>query len=132
MHSRNGSVTQIFFMVVIELQQVRIHAFHGIYEEEKKTGSVYEINVKVFYEEGEIAFNDVKNTVNYVSVLDIVKQRMQEPTGLLEQVAENIIVTIRERYSFITEVIISIYKLEAPVENFQGKLGVTMHKKFDA
>jgi 7,8-dihydroneopterin aldolase/epimerase/oxygenase len=119
-------------MVVIELQQVRIHAFHGIYEGEKKTGSVYEINVKVSYDEGEIAFDDVKNTVNYVTVLDIVQQRMQEPAGLLEKVADNIIRTIRERYSFVTEVSISIYKLEAPVENFQGKLGVTMHKKFDA
>ncbi len=29
-------------MVVIELNQVRLHAFHGIYEGEKLTGSNYE------------------------------------------------------------------------------------------
>ena len=119
-------------MVVIELQQVRMHAFHGVYEGEKKTGSVYELNVKVWYDEGDTNFDHLKNTVNYVDILDIVKQRMQIPTGLLEKVADGIIRTIRQQYPFTQEIMVSIYKLEAPVENFQGKLGVTIHKRFDA
>lgn len=119
-------------MVVIELQQVRMHAFHGVYEGEKKTGSEYEINVKVWYDEGDTNFDDLKSTVNYVNILDIVKQRMLVPTGLLEKVADGIIRTIRQQYPFTQEIMVSIYKLEAPVENFQGKLGVTIHKQFDA
>jgi dihydroneopterin aldolase len=119
------------FMVVIELNQVKLHAFHGIYEGEKLTGSAYEINVRVVYEEGDSTFDDLKNTINYVEILDIVKQRMRIPTGLLEKVADSIIRKIRHQYPFCTEISISIYKLDAPVENFQGKLGVTLHKKFD-
>ncbi|SEO00744.1 dihydroneopterin aldolase [Niastella yeongjuensis] len=119
------------FMVVIELNQVRLHAFHGIYEGEKLTGSEYEINVRVVYEEGDSTFDDLKNTINYVEILDIVKQRMRIPTGLLEKVADSIIRKIKHRYPFSSEISISIYKLDAPVENFQGKLGVTLLKKFD-
>ena len=118
-------------MVVIELNQVRLRAFHGIYEGEKLTGSDYEINVRVVYDEGDSTFDDLKNTINYVEILDIVKQRMRIPTGLLEKVADGIIRDIRHQYPFTTEISISIYKLDAPVENFQGKLGVTLHKKFD-
>jgi hypothetical protein len=29
-------------------------------------------------------------------------------------------------------VIISIYKLQAPIGNFQGKAGMTLHRKFDS
>src|SRR5438132_13312276 len=112
-------------MVVIELQQVRLKAFHGIYEGEQKIGSLYDVNVKVVYEEGDTQFDDLKNTINYVEILDIVKQRMQEPTGLLEKVADSIIQKIRHQYPYTKEIIISIYKLEAPVENFQGRIGVT-------
>ncbi|WP_166437222.1 dihydroneopterin aldolase [Niastella caeni] len=122
---------QNLYMVVIELNQVKLHAFHGIYEGERLTGSNYEINVRVAYEEGDATFDDLKNTINYVEILNIVKQRMQIPTGLLEKVADDIIRTIRHQYPFTKEIILSIYKLEAPVENFQGKIGVTLHKKFD-
>lgn len=118
-------------MVVIELQQVRLQAFHGVYAGEQKTGSLYEINVKVSYEEGDTTFDDLKNTINYVEILEIVKQRMRIPTGLLEKVADDIIRTIKQQYPFSTGISFSIYKLDAPVENFQGKIGVTLHKKFD-
>ena len=118
-------------MVVIELKEVRLHAFHGVYEGEKLTGSTYEINVRVTYEEGDTTFDDLKNTINYVEILDIVKQQMKIPAGLLEKVADGIIRKIRQQYPFTTEIMFSIYKLDAPVENFQGKIGVTLLKKFD-
>jgi 7,8-dihydroneopterin aldolase/epimerase/oxygenase len=118
-------------MVVIELQQVRLQAFHGVYSGEEKTGSNYEINVRVAYEEGDCTFDDLNNTINYVEILRIVKQRMQVSTGLLEKVALGIITEVKEQYPFTREVVLSIYKLDAPVENFQGKIGVTLHKQFD-
>jgi dihydroneopterin aldolase len=118
-------------MVVIELNQVMLHALHGVYEGENLTGSNYEVNVRVVYEEGDSTFDDLKNTINYVEILEIVKQRMRMATGLLEKVADGIIRNIRHQYPFTTEISITIYKLEPPVENFQGKIGVTLHKKFD-
>lgn len=118
-------------MVAIELQNIRLQASHGIYEGEKKTGSPYEVSIKVVYDEGAVQFDNLKNTINYVEVFDIVKARMKVATPLLEKVAEGIIRKIKHQFPFIREVVLSIYKLEAPIENFQGKIGVTMHKRFD-
>jgi len=118
-------------MVTIELHNIRIHAYHGLYEGEEKTGSPYEVNLKIMYEEGNVKFEELKNTINYVEVFEIVKQRMKIATPLLEKLAEGIIRKLKHQYPFATEVIISIYKLEPPIENIQGKIGVTMHKHFD-
>jgi dihydroneopterin aldolase len=118
-------------MVSIELHNIRLHAYHGLYDGEEKTGSPYEVSLKVTYDEGDVKFDHLKHTINYVEVFEIVKQRMKVPTPLLEKLAEDIIRTLKLQYPFATEVVISIYKLEPPIENIQGKLGVTMHKRFD-
>lgn len=118
-------------MVSIELHNLQLHAYHGLYDGEKKTGSPYEVNVKVTYDEGNTQFDDIRNTINYVEVFDIVKRCMAVPTPLLEKVAEGIIRRIKHQYPFSREVIISIYKLEPPIENIQGKIGITMKKEWE-
>ncbi|WEK33991.1 MAG: dihydroneopterin aldolase [Candidatus Pseudobacter hemicellulosilyticus] len=117
-------------MVTIELLQLRFHAYHGIYEGEDRTGSPYEVNIKVDYEEADTQFSDLKNTINYVEIFEIVKQRMIIPTPLLEKVAEGIVRRIKHQYPFTTGVTLSIYKLEPPIEGFQGKIGITLQKRF--
>jgi dihydroneopterin aldolase len=117
-------------MVTIELQKLRLRAFHGLYEGEEKVGSLYEVNVKVMYEEGNNTFDSLENTVNYVRVFEIVQQRMKMPMPLLEKVANGIIHAIQQQYPFVREIGVSLYKLEAPIENFQGKLGVSIRKEF--
>ena len=59
------------------------------------------------------------------------KSRMAVPTPLLEKVAEGIIRRIKHQYPFATEAVISIYKLEPPIENIQGKIGITMRKEWE-
>lgn len=118
-------------MVSIELHNIRLHAYHGLYEGEQKTGSPYEVNLKVSYDEGKVTFEDLKNTINYVDVFEIVKQRMKVATPLLEKVAEGIIRKLKHQYPYAIEISLSIYKLEPPIENIQGKLGITMHKTFE-
>src|SRR5688572_7827400 len=118
-------------MTTIELHNIRLHAFHGIYEGEKKTGSPYEVSVKVIYDEGRSQFDNLENTINYVEVFAILKQRMQVPLPLLEQVALGIVGEIKQRWPFAVDIMVSVYKLEPPIENFQGKLGVTIHKQFN-
>ena len=65
-----------------------------------------------------------------VVLFNIVKQHMQERTSLLEMVAEKICYTIKDRFPVITEIKIDIYKCSPPIENFQGKTGITMQKTY--
>ncbi len=118
-------------MISVELKDIELHAYHGIYEGEEKTGNPYIINLEVKYEEKDIDLDDITQTINYVDLYTIVKNRMQIPTGLLEKICESIIRHIRHQYPFISEVNLSIFKLQAPIRDFQGKVGVTMNKKFN-
>jgi dihydroneopterin aldolase len=118
-------------MISIDLINVHIHAFHGIYEGEEKVGNPYVINLSVKYEEKDAEFDDIYSTINYVDLYNIVSQRMQIPTMLLEKICVNIIRHIKHQYPFINEVDLSIQKLQAPIHDFQGNVGVSMNKKFN-
>lgn len=119
-------------MVTIELQNVRLQGYHGLYEGEEKVGSVYEINVRVSYDDSGSDFSNLNETINYAAVYDIVKQCMQVATPLLEKLAATIVGRIKHQYPQSEEIVLSIYKLSAPIEGFEGKVGVTMHKRYDA
>ena|ERR1700730_7695499 len=118
-------------MVTVHLHKVLMHAFHGVYKEEQQMGSNYELDLDVKFNEEESSFESIADTISYEELFAIVKKKMLVPTVLLEKVCEGIIRKIRHEFAGVKEISISIYKLEAPIENFQGKVGVTMRKKFD-
>jgi dihydroneopterin aldolase len=118
-------------MITVHLSNLSFHAFHGVVEGESTLGSNYEVDVTVNYDEGEVPLNELNNLVNYADVYEIVKKRMAIPTPLLEEVAEAMIRKIRHQYKQVTEIAVSIYKLQPPIPNFQGKVGITLHKVFE-
>ena len=118
-------------MVTIHLHNLLMRAHHGVYEEEERIGANYELNLDVKIDDDNVKFEQLQDTINYEELYGIVKKKMMAPTPLLEKVCEGIIRKIKHEYAGVTEITISIYKLEAPIENFQGKVGVTMRKKFD-
>lgn len=118
-------------MISIELKDIRMYARHGLYKNEPKTGNLYNIDLYVKYDEGRNSFNHLTDTINYVELYDILRQRMQTPTALLEKLCDDVIQEIKTQYPFIAEAMISIQKIQAPIENFEGKVGVSLHKIFD-
>ena len=118
-------------MISIELKDVRLYARHGYYKDEPKTGNVYHIDLCVKYEEGKSKFDTLADTINYEDLYDILRQRMQTPTALLEKLCDEIIQQIKTQYPFIVEAKISLYKIQAPIQNFEGKVGVSLHKIFN-
>lgn len=117
-------------MLTVHLHNLRFFAHHGAYEGESEAGNEFEVHVEVKYEEKKTKFNHLRNILNYEELYHIVKKRMSVPTPLMEEVADSIIRNIRHEYSFVKEVSISIFKLQPPLENFHGKVGVTLQKKF--
>lgn len=118
-------------MIAIELHDIRMHAFHGIYEGEEKQGNPYVINLDVKYDERTSDFDDIRNTIDYTELFEIVRHRMQIATGLVEKVCESIVLRIKHQYPFVKEISLSIHKLQPPIEHLQGSVGVTLNKKFD-
>ena len=118
-------------MLSVELLDLSFFAFHGVYEGEAKVGSNYAVNLTVKYDEGGITLDSLRNVISYQDLYEIVKKRMAIASPLLEEVAETIIIKIRHKYSKVREIAVSIYKLQAPIENFQGRVGITLQKKFE-
>ena len=116
-------------MISIELRDIRLNAFHGIYEGEQNTGNPYILNLIVKYDDGERNIKEIGSTINYADLYELVKKRMENPEGLLETVCNNVYGDVIEKYPYIKEFDISIYKLQAPIEGLQGMVGVRMTKK---
>jgi 7,8-dihydroneopterin aldolase/epimerase/oxygenase len=116
-------------MIAVHLKELKFHAFHGLYEGEEKVGGPFEVNLSVWYNPAE-PVTSIEQTINYVVLFDVVKQHMQERSSLLEIVAEKICHTIKSHFPVITEIKIDIDKCSPPIENFQGKTGITLHKTF--
>lgn len=114
-------------MIAVHLKELKFHAFHGLYDGEEKAGGPFEVNLTVWYNpEGPV--KTIDQTINYVILFETVKQHMLKRSSLLETIAEKICHTIKTRYPVITEIKIDIDKCSPPIENFQGKTGITLHK----
>ena len=62
----------------IYLKNIKIYAYHGCMEEEKKIGSNYLINLTVHADLSMSCKSDEsKDTVDYVALLDVVKNQMK-------------------------------------------------------
>jgi dihydroneopterin aldolase len=116
-------------MFSIQLTTLQFFCFHGIHEEEQILGGQFELNVSVsFPEQGPV--HSLEQTVDYVKIYTIIKQRINIPTALLETVAQDLAALIHESDSRITAVEINIKKLHPPIPNFQGTVGVSFKRVF--
>jgi 7,8-dihydroneopterin aldolase/epimerase/oxygenase len=118
-------------MLTVHLSNLVFHAFHGVYEAERLIGSNYEVDVTVKYDEADRQLDDLNNIVNYEVIFEIVRKRMSIPTPLLEEVTEAIVRKIKHQYRQLSEIAVTIYKLQPPIAGLQGKVGVTLHKIFE-
>lgn len=113
-------------MFSIHLHQVQIHAYHGLYEEEKVLGNDFVIDLRVNYHPATLPIQQLEQTINYVSLYELLQKHMQVPTALLETVISNISIDILAQFSLAEEVHMSIRKLHPPIAQFIGATGVSL------
>lgn len=116
-------------MITIHLNDLRFYSHHGVHDEETRLGNNFELDVSVSFEEsGRISSLD--ETINYVGLYHIIDDRMKQPARLLETLAMDLAEEIRKYDERIRTINISISKLNPPINNFTGKVGVTYNKVF--
>jgi 7,8-dihydroneopterin aldolase/epimerase/oxygenase len=116
-------------MTGVHLKDLQFHAHHGLYAGEEKTGGPFEVQLSVWYQPAG-AVTKLEQTINYAVLFAIVKQHMMERSSLIEITAENICEHIYKSFPFIKKTEISIFKCSPPIENFEGKTGITMQKTY--
>ncbi|MBV9960974.1 MAG: dihydroneopterin aldolase [Parafilimonas sp.] len=107
-------------MLKIELSKLQFHGFHGVHEEETKAGGNFEVNMTVYFNPENIPVKHLHETIDYTQLYEVIKQRMQKPTKLLETLATEIARQVLDRFSRIEEVSIAIKKLNPPIAFFNG------------
>ncbi len=116
-------------MLTIHLHNLLFHSFHGMYKEEKILGNDFEVNVDVSIK-AEQHISKLKQSVDYVSLYAVIKEVMDQPTPLMEMLIQELAERIRLFDEKIHAVTISIKKLNPPISNLQGTVGVSYSKVF--
>ncbi|HPN18107.1 MAG TPA: dihydroneopterin aldolase [Chitinophagales bacterium] len=102
--------------VWIGLEGMEFYAYHGVYEEERKIGGKYIVDVLV-YTNAKYAelHDDLNGTVNYEQIYKVVEQNMQQPVKLIERLARKIMDDIRLFVVKEDTIRIKIRKLNPPL-----------------
>lgn len=109
------------------LENIKIYAYHGVFEQEKKVGHNFVVHVKMEVDNLKAAETDtLEHTVSYADVFDIVQQEMQIPSKLLEHVAWRIIRCLRQTYNNIISIEIKLSKLSPPLGGNVESAGVVL------
>jgi len=100
----------------IELTGIRGFGFHGVFDEERKTGQDFVVDLSIACDLHEAGLNDdLEATLNY-GVLAISVQQILEgsPVNLIETLAERIAVEIL-KHERVISVRVTVHKPSAPI-----------------
>jgi 7,8-dihydroneopterin aldolase/epimerase/oxygenase len=94
----------------IKLNNVSFIAQHGMYAEEQILGNTFIVNIAVHFEKNKI--ETLNDSIDYVTIYNIVSEIMAQKEALLETVIQKIEQNITNHFNNITQLDISIKKLQ--------------------
>ena len=98
------------------LNDIRLYAFHGVLEQERRVGGEYSVSIRVHYNIYKAMETDnVADTLNYAQLLKIVKREMAVPSNLLEHVAGRIGKTVFHEFPQAEAIDLTVIKLNPPM-----------------
>lgn len=103
---------------IIKINNLQIHAFHGVLQQEHSVGNDYKINCSIRVDVSKAMSSDnVEDTINYAEVVLIIQREMKQTSNLLEHVAGRIIKALRQQWVQIETIELTIEKLCPPIPN---------------
>ncbi|MDG1040999.1 MAG: dihydroneopterin aldolase [Polaribacter sp.] len=117
-------------MGVIQVNNIKIYAFHGCLEEEAKIGSDYRVDIEV---KGDLhkssKTDELIDTIDYVHLNAIVKQEMSTRAKLLEHVAQRIIDRVFKELEMVKKAKVSVAKINPPIGGNVAEVAIILTKK---
>lgn len=110
---------------IIEINRLRLRAYHGVLPQENKIGNIYMVSVGIEFPY-EYLSDDLDNTINYAEVIDLIKQEMSIPSKLIEQVASRIHRVLTTQWEMINGGYVTIEKLHPPIADEISSASVTL------
>lgn len=114
----------------IQLHQLRFFAEHGMYEEERKVGNEFEMNISLVVKSPKEKITSIQQTISYSEVYRITKEIFAERKPLLETLAMEIAEELKLQFPSIKQLSIQIIKLNPPITSFIGSVSITYEKRY--
>ena len=100
----------------IFLDSIRLYAFHGVEEQERRVGGWFTVSLRVLYDVSRAMETDsVEDTVSYAALLEVVRREMAQPSQLLEHVAGRIGKAILNEFKGVQRARITVVKQNPPM-----------------
>tara|TARA_B100001109_G_scaffold255891_1_gene262549 strand:+ start:5485 stop:5835 length:351 start_codon:yes stop_codon:yes gene_type:complete len=109
------------------IENAVFHAKHGLFEEENIIGGKFEISVCMntnFEQAGK--FDDLHGTINYAAVYDLLKEEVNRPSKLIENLAQRIVDRIKSDFKRVEKVWVKVSKYNPPISGEVEKVSVVI------
>lgn len=114
-------------MAKIIVQGIKLYGYHGCLDEEGKVGRTFIIDVILEADLKDAASHDkLSETINYVTVYDIVKEQMAIRSKLIEHVAKRIYDHLRKKFPQATKTEVKVTKLDPPINGIVESASVVI------
>lgn len=111
----------------IKLNNLVFYGYHGVLDEEKKIGNEFHVSVSITLPYTDMMSEDnLKHTVSYAEIFDIVKNEMQIRRDLLETIAVQIVRKLKNKFPQIFGGRVKIEKLRPPIPEMLGTASVEL------
>lgn len=111
----------------INIEGIRLYAYHGCLDEEAKIGGNYIVDVYMTTDFSESAkTDDLSKTIDYCAIYEISKKEMAVRSKLIEQVCDRIFNSIKKQFPSIITLHVKLTKLMPPMNGDVEKVSVEM------
>ena len=117
-------------MGIIKVENIKVYAYHGCLKEEAIIGSNYCVNIEIKANlKQSFKSNNLKDTVDYVFLNNIVLEEMAKPSKLLETVAKRIISRFFKEDKRIKKASVYVSKINPPIGGDVERVTVKLSAK---
>ena len=121
--------------LTIQVKGINVFGTHGVYEQEKKKGQEFRIDLQIELRENILNFENYKsesfnNSVNYENLVnEVINVSDNNSFDLIETFAYEILNSLR-KYNNISKATVTIHKTNSPLKELVEDISVTASEEF--
>ena len=121
--------------LTIQVEGINVYGTHGVYEQEKKKGQEFRIDLQIELRENILNFENYKsesfdNSVNYENLVnEVINVSDNNSFDLIETFAYEILNSLR-KYNNISKATVIIHKPNSPLKELVEDISVTACEEF--
>ena len=121
--------------LTIQVEGINVYGTHGVYEQEKKKGQEFRIDLQIELRENILNFENYKsesfdNSVNYENLVnEVINVSDNNSFDLIETFAYEILNSLR-KYNNISKATVTIHKPNSPLKDLVEDISVTASEEF--